>query len=374
MAWAPCSFSFPSPPSPPLPSPLSPPPPLPPLSPSSPFPPLPPPPSVLLFLPPSPLFPPLPPLSTPPPPLHLPPPSLPPPPLPSSLPISIPTPPSLQNHPQAQRKWLQAHLRPHATQQCPAKRVLRFDAASECRARRTGVPAPRCSRPGAHSPTRRTVPCSVRGREFRRDFASSPRFLCTTEESRTFDPIPLPVLKKAAAVSMLFPGSIVASEGGERKWLSQPVNSIRCRFRWRTWRAWTLVVIAVAILVIGLGLSSLGAWTAHRSAVRTEVAAARSEAQAQSAALGAALRRNLDFVNSQSALFTSVPLLTNSELAAWYAALDVQIGIRGPSVSDSYSMSRRAGYRHLGATVVADPLDSANDHRSLHGRPAVPAA
>jgi diguanylate cyclase (GGDEF)-like protein len=125
----------------------------------------------------------------------------------------------------------------------------------------------------------------------------------------------------------------------------------------RTWRAWTFVVIAVAVLVIGLGASVAGAWTAHRSAVRTEVAAARSQAQAQSEALGAALRRNLDFVSSQSALFTSVPLLTNRELAAWYAALDVQNRYPGTIGFGFVQHVPASDLAAFGAIVIADPLN-----------------
>ncbi|MDR3660508.1 MAG: hypothetical protein P4L86_08925, partial [Mycobacterium sp.] len=125
----------------------------------------------------------------------------------------------------------------------------------------------------------------------------------------------------------------------------------------RAWRAWTFVVVAVAVLVIGLGMSALGAWTAHRSAVRTEVTAARSQAQAQSAALAAALRRDLDFVNSQSALFTSVPLLTNRELASLYATLDVKTRYPG---TNGFGFVLRVPVNLLanfGAIVVADPLN-----------------
>ena len=125
----------------------------------------------------------------------------------------------------------------------------------------------------------------------------------------------------------------------------------------RTWRAWTFVVIAVAVLVIGLGVSVVGAWASYRSAVHSEVTAARSQAQAQSAALGATLRRNVDFVNSQSALFTSVPQLTNRELANWYTALDVQHRYPGTIGFGFVQQVPASALAAFGATVVADPLN-----------------
>ena len=125
----------------------------------------------------------------------------------------------------------------------------------------------------------------------------------------------------------------------------------------RAWRAWTYTVIAVAVLVIGLGASAVGAWTAHRSALRTEVTAARSQAQAQSAALGAALRRDLDFVNSQSALFTSVPLLTNKQLGAWYAALDVQHRYPGTIGFGFVQHVSASDLATFGAVLLTDPLN-----------------
>ena len=125
----------------------------------------------------------------------------------------------------------------------------------------------------------------------------------------------------------------------------------------RTWRTWTFVLVAVVVLVVGLGASAVGAWSSHRSALKGEVAAARSQAQAQSSALSAALGRDMDFVNSQRALFTSVPQLTNLQLAAWYASLDVQRRYPGTIGFGLVQRVPASDLASFGATVVADPLN-----------------
>ena len=125
----------------------------------------------------------------------------------------------------------------------------------------------------------------------------------------------------------------------------------------RIWRTWTFVLVAVVVLVVGLGASAVGAWSSHRSALRGEVAAARSQAQAQSSALSAALGRDMDFVNSQRALFTSVPQLTNLQLAAWYASLDVQQRYPGTIGFGLVERVPASDLASFGATVVADPPD-----------------
>jgi len=125
----------------------------------------------------------------------------------------------------------------------------------------------------------------------------------------------------------------------------------------RTWRAWTFVLVSVAVLVVGLGASALAAWSSHRSALRGEVAAARSQAQPQASALSAALGRDMDFVNSQRALFTSVPHLTNLQLAAWYASLDVQQRYPGTIGFGLVQRVPAGDLADFGATVLADPLN-----------------
>ena len=125
----------------------------------------------------------------------------------------------------------------------------------------------------------------------------------------------------------------------------------------RTWRTWTFVVVAVAVLVIGLGASAMGAWASHRSALRTEVSAAKSQAQAQSSALISALKRDMDFVNSQNALFTSVPQLTNRQLGTWYHALNVQSRYPG---TIGFGFVERVPEKELatfGGIVLADPVN-----------------
>ena len=117
------------------------------------------------------------------------------------------------------------------------------------------------------------------------------------------------------------------------------------------------MLVAVAVLVIGLGASAVGAWASHRSALRCEAAAARSQAQAQSSALSAALGRDMDFVNSQRALFTSVPQLTNLQLAAWYSSLDVQKRYPGTIGFGFVERVPAGDLAAFGATVVADPLN-----------------
>ena len=125
----------------------------------------------------------------------------------------------------------------------------------------------------------------------------------------------------------------------------------------RAWRAWALVLVAVVILVIGLGASGAGAWASHRASVRSETMAARSQAEVQSAALAAALRRDLDFVDSQSALFTSVPQLTNRQLVSWFATLDVRARYPGTIGFGFVQRVPATDLADFGATVLADPLN-----------------
>jgi diguanylate cyclase (GGDEF)-like protein len=125
----------------------------------------------------------------------------------------------------------------------------------------------------------------------------------------------------------------------------------------KSWRSWTFITIAVAILVIGLGASSAGAWTSYRASQRSEVSSARSQAQSQSAALAAALLRDLDFVNIQTSLFTSVRSLTNRQLAAWYAALDVMNRYPGTIGFGFVQRVPASSLATFGATVLGDPLN-----------------
>ena len=122
-------------------------------------------------------------------------------------------------------------------------------------------------------------------------------------------------------------------------------------------RAWTSVAVAVTVLVLGLGVSAVGAWTAHRSAVSGETSAARSQAQLRSSALSAALRRDLDFVSSQSALFTSVPNLTNGQLGAWYARLGVERRYPGTIGFGFVQRVPAADLAAFGSALLADPLN-----------------
>src|SRR5579862_4459410 len=92
----------------------------------------------------------------------------------------------------------------------------------------------------------------------------------------------------------------------------------------QTSRGWTFLVVAAVVLVVGLGASATGAWVSHRSALRSEDRVARSQAQSKSSALAVALRRDMDFVDSQEGLFLSVPQVTNKQLADWYGTLQVR--------------------------------------------------
>lgn len=116
-------------------------------------------------------------------------------------------------------------------------------------------------------------------------------------------------------------------------------------------------MVAVIVLAAGLGVSATGAWISHRSALRSEEGSARSQARAQSAALASALGRDMDFVNSQDALFIALPQLTNKQLVRWYAALHVHDrypGTIGFGFVESVPAARLAAF---GAAVIADPLN-----------------
>ena len=125
----------------------------------------------------------------------------------------------------------------------------------------------------------------------------------------------------------------------------------------RTWRAWTFVSIAVAILVIGLGASTAGAWASHRPRCAPRRRPPDPQAQAQSEALTAALRRDLDFVDGPTALFTSVPLVTNRQLASWYTTLDVQDRYPGTIGFGFVQRVPAVDLAAFGAIVLADPLN-----------------
>jgi diguanylate cyclase (GGDEF)-like protein len=114
-------------------------------------------------------------------------------------------------------------------------------------------------------------------------------------------------------------------------------------------------VIAISALVLGLALAAIGAVAWHRYIQGQASGNFVADTSSVSAAVATALRRDVDFVASQQAVVTSIPNLTNKQLAVWYRSMDIGRHYPGgvglgfvqrvlPSQLDSF-----------GAEVVADP-------------------
>ena len=134
---------------------------------------------------------------------------------------------------------------------------------------------------------------------------------------------------------------------GERVIVPAPLGAVR---RLRLWN-----VIILAVLLVGMTLSAIGAIAWHDYVQDQAQNAFDTDASAVSGEVSTALRRDVDFVATQRAGIVALPGLSNRELAIWYQSLEVKRRFPGGVGFAFVERVLPSQLSTFGADVVADP-------------------